>query len=167
MNQGVIFTCFRHIDEYPAIFRHTLGQRSGFPHQADARGFLSPTLFEGRKLVCLNQCHLDNFIIAGFLDAAGICGPPLLRNQRFRIFFCMANKQICICFKKSYDTQDGAASGCAVGEIARPAEMRCFLPWFLAPFPYGNQFSPQQGHYVDPDPACGLAQENPADMGGG
>lgn len=113
------------------------------------------------------QCHLDNFIIAGFLDAAGICGPPLLRNQRFRIFFCMANKQICICFKKSYDTQDGAASGCAVGEIARPAEMRCFLPWFLAPFPYGNQFSPQQGHYVDPDPACGLAQENPADMGGG
>ncbi len=34
----------------------------------------------------------------------------------------MANKQICICFKKSYDTQDGAASGCAVGEIAQLAE---------------------------------------------
>ena len=24
MNQGVIFTCFRHIDEYPAIFKHAL-----------------------------------------------------------------------------------------------------------------------------------------------
>ncbi|MCI8577390.1 MAG: hypothetical protein HFG64_07715, partial [Lachnospiraceae bacterium] len=62
-------------------------------------------MFEADKLPCnrdliMNQCHLDNFIITGFLDAAGICGPPLLRNQRFRIFFCMANKQICICFKK-------------------------------------------------------------------
>ena len=43
----------------------------------------------------------------------------------------------------------------------------CIVTNLPADFPYGNQFSPQQGHYVDPDPACGLAQENPADMGGG
>ena len=118
-------------------------------------------------MIWLNQCHLDNFIIASFLDAAGICGPPTFAESTFPDIFFHGKQTDLHLFQKSYDTQDGAASGCAAGEIARPAEMRCFLPWFLAPFPYGNQFSPQQGHYVDPDPACGLAQENPADMGGG